>query len=94
MKLPLGLRRVEGESMMPRLLPGNVIIMTRWYLPPKEGDIVVIRHNGLEKVKRVTKVSEKRIFVSGDNRLKSTDSDEFGWLELTAVVGKLLWPRS
>lgn len=80
--------------MAPRLLHGGVVIIIRWHSRPKEGDVVVIDHNGKEKIKRVTKIDGGRIFVTGDNRIKSTDSNDFGWLEMNMVRGKLLWPRS
>ena len=91
---PLKVRRVEGHSMVPRLLPGNVIVITHWFRPAKEGDVVVIFHEGKEKIKRVTQVDGKRVFLAGDNRMQSTDSRDFGWLEDSAITAKLLWPRA
>ncbi len=94
MRLPLGLRRVEGESMMPLLMPGSIVVITRWYWPLKIGDVVVIEHNGLEKVKRITQLQKKYVFVQGDNKSRSTDSSDFGWLDHASVVAKIVWPRA
>ncbi len=94
MSWPLALRKIEGHSMTPRLLDGHIVLVNRWFTPVKVGDIVVVNHDGKEKIKRVTKLDNQRLFISGDNRLQSTDSHDFGWLERKSVVAKLLWPRS
>ena len=86
-------RRTVGKSMMPTLRPGTLIIATvrpRRILP---GDVVVVRHEGLDKIKRVQQVSERGVYVVGDNPHLSTDSRDFGWLDHSAVAGKVLWPR-
>lgn len=90
---PLGFKRVTGHSMAPHLLDGHVVIVSRWFTRPKVGEVVIIRHNGLEKIKRITDVKDGRVFVSGDNRWQSTDSHDFGWLGQEAIIAKLLWPR-
>jgi phage repressor protein C with HTH and peptisase S24 domain len=87
------LRRVVGESMLPTLSPGRVVLATGWHGPLHKEDVVIIRHRGLEKVKRVQHISETGLFVQGDNRTRSTDSHTFGWLDLDTVVGKVVWPR-
>ncbi len=94
MKLPIGLRKVKGHSMAPFLLQGRVVVITRWYTRPKVGDIVVVKHDGKEKIKRITQLDDKGIFITGDNRLQSTDSYDFGWLQMSDVVAKLLWPKT
>lgn len=80
--------------MAPRLLDGRVVLVTRWFSKPKIGDVVMVQHDGKEKMKRITQLEGKRVFITGDNRLQSTDSNDFGWLEREAVIAKLLWPRS
>ncbi len=80
--------------MAPGLLHGSYVVVTRWFIDPKEGDVVMIRHRGKEKIKRITGFKKNQIFVSGDNRFKSTDSKDFGWIERETIVAKLLWPRA
>jgi type IV secretory pathway protease TraF len=53
----------------------------------------MISHDGLEKVKRLTKVKDNQIFVVGDNPSASTDSRQFGWLPRAAVIGVLVAPK-
>lgn len=89
----LTVRRVAGESMLPTLPPGRIVIATSWHGPLHKEDVVIIRHRGLEKIKRIQQITEKRLFVQGDNRVRSTDSHAFGWLDLDTVVGKVVWPR-
>ncbi len=86
------LRRVMGDSMLPTLRPGMVVVGVR----PREvqaGDIVIFRHNKLDKIKRVKDIRPNEIFLTGDNYLHSTDSRSFGWLDLSLVIAKVVWPR-
>lgn len=59
----------------------------------RRGDIVVARHDGLEKIKRISDVRPGAVFLTGDNTLHSTDSRDFGWLDSQAVIAKVVWPR-
>jgi phage repressor protein C with HTH and peptisase S24 domain len=78
--------------MLPTLVPGKVIIAIRSN-KLSQGNIVVLRHNGLEKIKRISKLESGRVFLLGDNPAQSTDSRSFGWLNISAVKGKIIWPR-
>lgn len=94
-RLKLVIRQVTGESMMPGLRNGQVIIGSGHFRSIKVGDVVVISHDNLEKIKRVTKLnSERGIFVTGDNSGKSIDSRHFGWLPEDVVVAKVVWPQT
>lgn len=86
-------RRVVGASMEPKLKNGQMIISSRLYRTLHPGNVVVVSHNGKEKVKRVERVNSEKVFVVGDNLAHSTDSRKFGWLPITQVVGKVWWPR-
>lgn len=92
MKAPFLLRRVVGASMAPTLRGGQLVLVRRgaW----RVGDIVLLEHDGLEKVKRVVKTDGARVYVAGDNAGQSTDSRHFGWLPRASVRGRLVWPRS
>lgn len=97
--LPLGalkfvFRRVVGDSMTPTLKPGKVVLASGLFGRLKAGDVVIIAHDGLEKVKRVEAVVGDQLFVLGDNARASTDSRSFGWLPLTRVQAKVVWPKT
>lgn len=79
--------------MLPTLPPSRIVVATGWHGPLHKEDVVIVRHRGLEKIKRVQQITETRVFVQGDNRTRSTDSHVFGWLDLSTVVGKVIWPR-
>ncbi|HSH17821.1 MAG TPA: S26 family signal peptidase [Candidatus Saccharimonadales bacterium] len=92
----LYLRRVTGDSMAPTLTEGRVVLLMRPYRVPRRGDVVMLRHAGLEKLKRITAVSSRldKLYVEGDNEAQSTDSRHFGWLPRTAITGIVIWPRN
>lgn len=89
---PFILRRVSGSSMEPNLKPGQLVIARGFFLNLRPYDVVIIRHNGLEKIKRITQIKDRTIFVEGDNPNQSTDSRHFGWLPIADVIGKLTYP--
>jgi signal peptidase I len=86
------IRRVIGSSMLPSLSAGEVIL-ARPVRKIRIGDVVIIRHEGLEKIKRVTYLKDDQVFVSGDNPEASKDSRQFGWLARKDIIAKLVWPR-
>jgi type IV secretory pathway protease TraF len=79
--------------MLPSLKPEAIVLASGWFLRPAPDQVVVVAHDGLEKVKRIQKVQGERIFVVGDNANKSIDSRSFGWLPIQAVVARVIWPR-
>lgn len=92
-RLPL-VRRITGDSMMPLFKQGHVAVALP--CPPgelREGDVVIVRHGGLEKIKRLQQINDDHIYVTGDNQAHSTDSRSFGWLHNSAVRGRVVWPR-
>jgi nickel-type superoxide dismutase maturation protease len=86
------LRRVVGDSMLPGLPADRLVVAVRTRRP-REGQVVFVRHDGREKMKRVQKVSDGQVFLLGDNPDKSTDSRHFGWLPTEVVFARVVWPR-
>ncbi len=85
---------VYGNSMTPALSPGQDVVSFNWaYLgkKPKVGDIVIINVNGKKMVKRVQKIVDRKVFVKGDNKLGSTDSGDFGPINIGEVIGKVVY---
>lgn len=77
--------------MLPTLKNGEDVLVFCWFYKSKIGDIVVIKVNGKEMVKRVQKMNGRHIFVTGDNNKESTDSRHFGAVNLDQVIGKVIW---
>lgn len=89
----LQFRRVVGSSMMPTLKPDKLVVATSLYSHLKPGDIVIVSHQSLEKIKRLKDIREGEIFIVGDNEEDSLDSRSFGWLSSETVLGKVIMPR-
>lgn len=86
-------RRVVGDSMAPTLKPGAIVV-TKPFARYQKGDVVIIEHDGLEKVKRIQRINENVVFITGDNPAASTDSMEFGWIDTNMIRGRVIWPRN
>lgn len=86
------LRRIMGGSMEPAFKPGQIVVAVR-ARRPKVGCVIIIRQNGLEKIKRLAKVRKGEIYVLGDNPANSTDSRSLGWLPQTVIQARVIWPR-
>lgn len=87
------IRRVVGASMLPSFRPGRIVFGWR----PRQvrpGDVVILLHDGLEKIKRVERIDGSKVYVLGDNAAASTDSRQFGWLPVTSVKARVVWPRA
>lgn len=93
MKQPLVIRRVVGRSMLPTLLPGQIVLGWR-FGKPKVGELIIFAHKGLEKIKRVSKIDSSNYFVLGDNPSESTDSRQFGPIKQPQITGRIIWPRN
>lgn len=80
--------------MFPALKPGQDILVFKWayfFSQPKIGDIVVIRKDGKDLVKRIHNISGQEYFVQGDNQKESTDSRTFGTIKKSQITGKVVW---
>src|SRR6185437_3035656 len=71
-KSPILLRHIVGKSMLPSFQEGGLLVAFTWFTGLKPRDVVIIRHEGREKVKRVHKVRGGKLFVLGDNSEFST----------------------
>ena len=91
MKQPLLIRRVQGQSMSPNLKPGQIVV--GWnHGEPRVGEIIIFQHDGLEKVKRIDQIENGKFFVLGDNLTESTDSRQFGLIDHSQILGRIVWP--
>jgi phage repressor protein C with HTH and peptisase S24 domain len=78
--------------MQPTLRPGSYVLFRR-ARSYGLGEIVLISHNNLDKVKRITRINNNKYFVVGDNFRGSTDSRSFGEIDKSNIRGKILWPK-
>lgn len=76
--------------MAPVLLAGDFLLV-RYGVPPRPGDIVVVRLPGRPLgVKRAIRRTADGWWVEGDAR-ESTDSRSFGPVPSEAVLGRVVW---
>lgn len=87
------LRRVVGASMWPTFKQGEIVVGSTNVADVQVGDVVMVEHDGLEKIKRVADVRPGEIYVLGDNPSASSDSRNFGWLSQGSVKAKIIWSR-
>lgn len=86
------IRRIVGDSMLPGLYPGSLVVGVS-SRRRRIGDVVMLRHNGTEKIKRLAKIRPDQVYVVGDNPGSSTDSRDFGWLPQEVIFARIVWPR-
>lgn len=66
------LYRVKHSSMEPSLYAGDLIFVLNLF-KPKEGKLVVAKHKGQFKIKRIHKIEDDKIFLKGDNEHPNKD---------------------
>ncbi|MBI2338721.1 S26 family signal peptidase [Candidatus Daviesbacteria bacterium] len=104
MKAPFSRFKVFGNSMLPTLKPGQDVLVFNWayiFSRPKKGDLVVVEHGGREIIKRVQissgpasprlRRASRGTFVIGDNKNCSTDSRNFGAIDKSKILGKVIF---
>ncbi|HUB93709.1 MAG TPA: S26 family signal peptidase [Verrucomicrobiae bacterium] len=78
--------------MLPTLVTGQLVI-GRVVEELSQGDVVIVHHNGMEKIKRIEKCQGDLLYLLGDSPAESTDSRSFGWVKADMVVAKVVWPK-
>lgn len=76
--------------MHPTLVPGDRVLCIPWwgYQP---GHLVVAKGETGPMVKRIAKISERGVWLIGDNRERSTDSRDFGWVTANQLLGRVIY---
>lgn len=83
--------------MKPYAMDGDFAVSTRLFFGAREGDVLVFRDPTDQRllIKRVTRVEsgkgEKKYFMEGDNRMRSTDSRVFGSIGKRDVFAKVIF---
>jgi nickel-type superoxide dismutase maturation protease len=97
LSLAVQLFAVEGESMLPEIAPGEVVVVNRLafaFGQPRPGDILLFRHpdNGQPTVKRLAGYHEHTLMeLRGDNDRFSIDSRHYGGVSTTALIGRVIF---
>lgn len=78
--------------MLPSLTAGQVVVGRRTD-DLRPGDVVIVSHDGLEKIKRIERQQGDLLYLLGDNPGRSTDSRNFGWVQAHHIVAKVVWPK-
>lgn len=86
------LRRVVGDSMLPTLRPGQVVIATP-LVRVESGRVVIAQTADRAIIKRVKSVTTRGVELVGDNREASTDSRNYGLVDPRSIVGVVVIPR-
>ena len=94
LRKPLVIRRIVGHSMLPILPPGTLVLGSGLLPRARRHAVVIVSHEGKEKIKRITDIRDNMIYIIGDHEDDSTDSRHFGWLPKTSVVATIIWPRT
>ena len=92
--LPLIIRRVSGKSMEPALTAGQIVWGLKWFNTLKVGNIVIFEHQGKEKIKRLDKIKGNKLYLVGDNKKSSTDSRDYGYIDIASVKARVIWPKN
>lgn len=82
--------------MLPTLKPGDHVLVNRMsyiFKLPRKDDIVAVKdpRDGKILIKRITKIKGSKYFVTGDNKEESTDSRKFGMLDMSDIIGKVIY---
>ncbi len=91
---PLTIYKTKGQSMEPTLRDGDWLLVLKYiFFKPVVGDIVVAKSpkGGRLIVKRVILHKENKFWLSGDNNLWSTDSRKFGPVDVSLILGKVIY---
>lgn len=75
------------------LRQGQLIVATTTFRKLRPGQVVVLRKNNRELIKRIERIVDGKVFVIGDNLSASTDSRQFGWLDVSTVVAVVIRPK-
>lgn len=88
--------QVTGESMLPTLKPGDIVLVDIGaYVDckPSIGDIIVAHHpfqRNLSIIKRIADItSDGRLMLQSDNSQVGTDSRSFGTIRMQRVIGRV-----
>ena len=89
----MNLRRVDGDSMLPRLSPRDYVLTTSCFKRLNKGDLVVAEHPIYgDLIKRIARVDQiqNTIILKSDNPI-GLSSEQMGSFSRKHIRGKVLW---
>ncbi|MBI3428962.1 MAG: S26 family signal peptidase [Actinobacteria bacterium] len=89
----LGTVAVSGESMVPTYRSGDWLVVA-WGARFKIGDVILVEREdrpGVFLIKRLERSEGSKYWVEGDNKLISTDSREWGFIDQNEIVGRVIF---
>lgn len=90
---PINKFLVKEKSMEPYLKEKDTVLAAKYFFSkPKVEDVIIFRHPAPPYlfIKRITKINKEKVWVEGDNKIKSIDSREFGWIVKKDIIGKVV----
>ena len=87
----LVLRRVVGQSMLPSLREGQVVVGWKFF-KPEVGCVVIAKQSGREVIKRIKRIDNGKIWLEGDNKEQSTDSRQHGYVSPKSLRAVVIYP--
>lgn len=86
--------QITQESMIPLFYPGENVLVNKlayFFQNPKIGDVIIIKTRSRKRlIKRIEKISSEKIYVIGENKIKSIDSRRFGPILKKEIIGKVI----
>jgi nickel-type superoxide dismutase maturation protease len=87
--------KIRDRSMEPALHEGDFVLASSIPLlisGPKKSDIVIAidPEKKMKIIKRVSSVENGKVFLTGDNSRLSTDSRNFGYVDASCVISKVV----
>ena len=87
MCLPISIYKVCERSMEPNFHEGDFVLIWQWQKDFSAGDVVVARHNNLEIIKRIKKISTGKFLLAGDSKKSMKPI----WVSLSQIKGKAIF---
>lgn len=71
----------------------EVLTFPYFFSQPKIGDVIIFRQVVPPFVlcKRIVKIVNSKMWVEGDNKEKSIDSRNFGFIDRKNIIGKIIF---
>lgn len=83
------LMRVKGQSMVPRLMPGDFVVIAKW-LPIRKGSLIIFKKPGYGKMIKEVISKDVGYEVRGSHQ-NSVDSRTFGPVSKQEIIGRVLF---